>query len=265
MKAAGATRVRVEEYAAGEYLVASREHGAGVTSAKEEAFDTVQEVALHLVSRFVPFSAQPSQRDTEILSADAGLAAQTLASGQEESAAVVGDHAASSVIWPLDCASADSVDVELEPAEPTTLTLVEIDNGSERPLLTEEVRGFIPDEPTEHSVSQFIFGDNLALDRLVRQGQVADLAVGLIHDTKSNSRFSPDEFVELQNYVVSNLDAAGAFTGDSARYDRFVELSEAQSRVRAIEAERDIKIDFIRVADREAVACFDPTAGWPEF
>lgn len=51
MEAAGGTRIRVEEYAPGYYLVASREHGAGVTSPKEDAFDTVQEVALHLVSQ----------------------------------------------------------------------------------------------------------------------------------------------------------------------------------------------------------------------
>lgn len=46
---AGATGIRIEEYAAGEMLVAC-DLGAGVTSAKESAFDSAQEVAAHIVA-----------------------------------------------------------------------------------------------------------------------------------------------------------------------------------------------------------------------
>ena len=66
MEAAGGTRIRVEEYAPGYYLVASREHGAGVTSPKEDAFDTVQEVALHLVSQQAVARAREQEKAAEV-------------------------------------------------------------------------------------------------------------------------------------------------------------------------------------------------------
>lgn len=54
-------RVVVKEYAFG-WLVASREHGAACSSAKDEAFDTPQECAAHLVSRTAgPAATNPTQ------------------------------------------------------------------------------------------------------------------------------------------------------------------------------------------------------------
>ena len=121
------------------------------------------------------------------------------------------------------------------------------------------------EEPVAEPGSQFIFGDNLATDRLVRQGQIVDVADRLIQETRAAVTYDADEFANLQGEIVSNLDAAGSFTGDPARYQRFVELSDAQSHVRQIEQERDTKVSFIRTAEREAVATFDPEADWPLF
>lgn len=172
-------------------------------------------------------------------------------------------------VWPVEPAPVDAVFADIDTSQ---LALVALDDspigGGYRdgaPRLTEDIKDFAPDPIREGDVSQFIFGDNLALDRLVRQGQVADRATVLIHEARSRSRFDANEFNALQNYVVSNLDAAGSFTGDATRYARFVELSDAQTSIRKVESLRDAKIDFIRIADREAVACFDPQADWPEF
>lgn len=138
--------------------------------------------------------------------------------------------------------------------------------GGDLLAIGEDIKDFAPEEiEREPDVSQFIFGDNLALDRLVRQGQVADKAAVLIQDTRVRSKFSPDEFSALQNYVVRNLDEAGSFVGDPEKYTRFVELSDAQAAMRTIENLRDGKIDYIRTANRQEVALFDPNADWPEF
>ncbi len=99
----------------------------------------------------------------------------------------------------------------------------------------------------------------------MRQGQIVDVADRLIQETRAAVTYDADEFANLQGEIVSNLDAAGSFTGDPARYQRFVELSDAQSHVRQIEQERDTKVSFIRTAEREAVATFDPEADWPLF
>jgi hypothetical protein len=62
------------------------------------------------------------------------------------------------------------------------------------------------------------------------------------------------------------MDEAGTlFVGDPDRYDRFVELSNAQAAIRIVENLRDGKIDYIRTANRQEVALFDPNADWPEF
>lgn len=140
-----------------------------------------------------------------------------------------------------------------------------VEGPGELLAIGEEIKDFAPDENVDAGIAQFIFGDNLALDRLVRQGQVATRSAELIEEARAVSRFDLAEFTALQSYVVSNLDAAGGFTGDGARYARFVELSDVQGVIRNVEGERDAKIDFLRTAGREAVACFDPLAGWPEF
>lgn len=120
------------------------------------------------------------------------------------------------------------------------------------------------EHPQDYGGGAFIFGDNLAHDRLVRQGQVVNIAADMIAGIKANTGWNDGEFAALQNHVLRHLDAAGMYVGaDAVTYSRFVELSDTQSRIRRIEAHRDTGVEFIRTADRDAVAAFDPEAGWP--
>lgn len=131
------------------------------------------------------------------------------------------------------------------------------------PLLT-YTEGDEADEPIDEPKPQFIFGDNLATDRLVRIGQIAEHARTLIAETRAAIGWDGDEFAALQGYVVSHLNESGAFVGsDAAAFERFMRLSDAQRRERAIEIVRDEKQDHIRAAGHEAVAMFDVSADWP--
>ena len=121
-------------------------------------------------------------------------------------------------------------------------------------------------EDSDADASKYIFGDNLANDRLFRQGQITDKAELLIEQVTATVDGGDSDFADLQAYVVSNLNAAGAFVGqDQDKYRRFVELSDAKNRVAKIQQARAEKISFIRTAEREAVATFDPEADWPLF
>lgn len=122
---------------------------------------------------------------------------------------------------------------------------------------------FAPEEmPEEPGPGAFIFGDNLAHDRIVRIGQLAEQANMLIDAAKLG--YSESEHNAVRSHVVTNMNEAGAYAGgDQALFDRFIELERVTSRIRMIETFRDAQQDFIRTADREAVAAFDPEAGWP--
>lgn len=113
-----------------------------------------------------------------------------------------------------------------------------------------------------------IFGpanDNLPLLKLLKIGLLSEHAARLIARTRTGARFDAAEMQATRAYVVSHLDAAGAYVGGSPEtYDRFVELSNADSRVKAIEAYRDDASAAIRDSDsKEWVAAFVVEAGWP--
>lgn len=139
--------------------------------------------------------------------------------------------------------------------------------GGAEPVLTatfgDGLEAKLVDEPEAETT--FVFGDHLPTDRLVRQGQVADHAARLIAEMRELVNWDNAEFAAAQSHVVTHMNqATGAYMGGNAGlYDRFVTLSEAQNRIRAIEAVRDEKIDFLLIADREAVVTFDYEAGWP--
>ena len=124
---------------------------------------------------------------------------------------------------------------------------------------------FAPDEiepEPEHAAGAFIFGDNLAHDRIIRIGQLSEHANTLIDAAKVG--YSDAEHDAVRSHVVSNLNEAGAYVGgNQALFDRFIELESLTARVRRIEIYRDQRQDFIRSADREAVASFEPETGWP--
>lgn len=108
----------------------------------------------------------------------------------------------------------------------------------------------------------FIFGDNLAHDRIVRIGQLAVRASVLIDVAKAS--YDEAEHNAVRSHVVTNMNEAGAYTGgDQARFNRFIALEAVVAQVRSIEQFRDAQQDYIRNAMHEAVAAFDPEAGWP--
>lgn len=124
---------------------------------------------------------------------------------------------------------------------------------------------FAPDEiepEPEHAAGAFIFGDNLAHDRIIRIGQLSEHANTLIDAAKVG--YSDAEHIFVHSHVVTNMNEAGAYVGGRQDlFDRFIELEAVTSRIRRIEMHRDERQDFIRSADREAVAAFDPSQGWP--
>ena len=124
---------------------------------------------------------------------------------------------------------------------------------------------FAPDEiepEPEHSPGAFIFGDNLAHDRLVRIGQLTEHANTLLDAAKAG--YSDNEHDALRSHVVTNMNEAGAYVGGRQDlFDRFIALEGVTGLVRRIEMYRDERQDFIRSADRDAVAAFEPSVGWP--
>tara|TARA_R110000868_G_scaffold300642_3_gene561094 strand:- start:5922 stop:6974 length:1053 start_codon:yes stop_codon:yes gene_type:complete len=124
---------------------------------------------------------------------------------------------------------------------------------------------FAPDEiepEPEHSPGAFIFGDNLAHDRIIRIGQLSEHATDLIAAAKSG--YSDNEHDAVRSHVVTNMNEAGAYVGGRQDlFDRFIELETVTGLIRRIEIYRDERQDFIRSADRDAVAAFEPAAGWP--
>lgn len=122
----------------------------------------------------------------------------------------------------------------------------------------------VDDHDSENSAPTYVFGDNLANDRLIRQGQISEKAEQLISAIELAVDEGDSEFSDLQAYVVSNLDASGIFVGlDHGKYNRFVDLSEARRRKEVIARVRSEKIAYIRTAERAEVAAFDPEADWP--
>jgi len=158
----------------------------------------------------------------------------------------------------------DLIDADFEDAPDLGAELLEDEDFALPELPAPDPLDFAPDEiePENHSPGAFIFGDNLAHDRLVRIGQLAEQANALLDAAKAG--YSDAEHDAVRSHVVTNMNAAGAYVGgDQAMFDRFIALETVTARVRRIERYRDERQDFIRSADREAVAAFEPAAGWP--
>lgn len=184
--------------------------------------------------------------------------------GETEGAGAAGGHGLFQDSSGNDYPEAADLDLPALPAvEGADAEFEEISDDDPLALPEPDPEDFDPEPVEEEQAGAFIFGDNLANDRLMRQGQIANHAAFLIAMARETSNFDADEFSDLQGYVVSNLDAAGAFTGEQAKYARFVELSDIQAYINAVAAARDEKVDYIRTANHEQVATFDPEADWP--
>lgn len=164
---------------------------------------------------------------------------------------------------------AEAADFADEPDEPIDADFTELD-VLEPEALTDDFAGALLEgadlgaevlEENEPS-GAFIFGDNLAHDRIVRIGQLAVRASVLIDVAKAS--YDEAEHNAVRSHVVTNMNEAGAYTGgDQARFNRFIALEAVVAQVRSIEQFRDAQQDYIRNAMHEAVAAFDPEAGWP--
>lgn len=195
MEAAGGTRIRVEEYAPGYYLVASREHGAGVTSPKEDAFDTVQEVALHLVSQQAVArareqakaeAAEASEATNEVSNTaeiDAIIAANSAPAGSADAGEwEMGDGLARDHIPVGDAGSgddggadADGGDVGSEPAESgLALSGVEADEAIDAEFEEPAAEGADLPEVEEQIEPELIRIENDPGDMPVREPEAGD-------------------------------------------------------------------------------------------
>jgi hypothetical protein len=157
-----------------------------------------------------------------------------------------------------------TIDADFEDAPDLGAELLEDEDFTLPELPAPEPLDFAPDEiePEDHSPGAFIFGDNLAHDRIVRIGQLSERATELIAAAKAG--YSDNEHDAVRSHVVTNMNEAGAYVGGRQDlFDRFIELETVTGLIRRIEMHRDERQDFIRSADREAVAAFEPAAGWP--
>jgi hypothetical protein len=159
----------------------------------------------------------------------------------------------------------EPLDADFEDASDLGAELLDDEAFAHGELPAPDPLDFAPDEiepEPEHSPGAFIFGDNLAHDRIVRIGQLSEHATELIAAAKAG--YSDSEHDAVRSHVVTNLNEAGAYVGGNPKlFDRFIELETVTARIRRIEIYRDERQDFIRSADREAVASFDPSQGWP--
>lgn len=286
---AGATRIRIEEYTPGHWLAASREHGAGVTSDKDEAFDTVQEVATHLVRQQTAVSSAPDLSRPRSDGADSvgagddlgggeepatGHSQQGLSEGSEAQDEAYGEVGGDTETGALDQTPSESdvgcgesaatgdapgedalvvvLDdpIDADFAEPEAPTAeLEGDDLAELPALEFSAEMAEYEEAVEGSVAYF--GDDLPTMRLKKMGRLAQIAAEKVAGELAFVNWSDDEFNAVQSHVVSNLNkATGAYTGDRQDlYNRFVELSEAQAMIATINRHRDQSIAYINAAD----------------
>lgn len=162
-------------------------------------------------------------------------------------------------------AESDLIDADFEDAPDLGSELLDDEAFAVPELEAPPPEDFAPDEiepEPEHAAGAFIFGDNLAHDRIIRIGQLSEHANTLIDAAKVG--YSDAEHDAVRSHVVTHMNEAGAYVGgNQALFDRFIELESLTARVRRIEIYRDQRQDFIRSADREAVASFEPETGWP--
>jgi hypothetical protein len=182
--------------------------------------DTPEEAAAWLVALYertkAPAVIVEAVSDEEDSETGAAEATPPTTEEQDRMAPDLAEHhpvvACAPAIWPLERAPApiDAVYADIDRSAPPLIGLHDTAMGGqysgEAPRLTESIKDFAPDEiapEPEPDVSQFIFGDNLALDRLVRQGQVADKAAVLIQETRLKTR--PAELRDAQHGRGGNV------------------------------------------------------------
>lgn len=114
------------------------------------------------------------------------------------------------------------------------------------------------EHPEEYGASVAIFGDNLDQKRTAAIGLVMRYARSLMPFWTSDSDIA---LIELRNYAMGA--AEGRWPQDEQRAAELQEMEATLSRMNAIAAARDAKVEFLESATREEVEAFDPEANWP--
>ena len=117
---------------------------------------------------------------------------------------------------------------------------------------------FAPDEikPQEDQSGAFIFGDNLH--------QLRTAAIGLVVQAALNRQPAGIDYArlsELRNFVMGVSEQR--WPDDPAKREELDTLEATERRRRAIDADRDARVEWIMEANREDLAAYDPEAGWP--
>lgn len=260
----------------------------------EDTPDTAEEAAAWLVERFKPVAVLSEAEETAAHESDSETGEEPSGKSAPDGVVLEGSDAGDAVGVDLSDAAiglsdvgradggseagddealgslartsvdADPIDADFEETPDLGAELLDDEDFTLPELPAPEPEDFAPDEiePEDHSPGAFIFGDNLAHDRIVRIGQLSERATELIAEAKVG--YSDAEHDAVRSHVVTHMNAAGAYVGDNPKlFGRFIELETVTARIRRIEIYRDERQDFIRSADREAVASFDPAAGWP--
>jgi hypothetical protein len=191
----------------------------------------------------------------DLFDADPGSAGSGVVRGEGEAWEPNAEHSPDDAI--VDAIFEDAPDLGSELLDDEAFAVPELEAPPPEDFAPDEIEP----EP-EHAAGAFIFGDNLAHDRIIRIGQLSEHANTLIDAAKVG--YSDAEHDAVRSHVVTHMNEAGAYVGgNQALFDRFIELESLTARVRRIEIYRDQRQDFIRSADREAVASFEPETGWP--
>lgn len=158
---------------------------------------------------------------------------------------------------------ADASVAEPEPALERSAGASEDSEGSidadfSEPLPEQLGQELAEEHPEEYAASVAIFGDNLDQKRTAAIGLVMRYARSLMPFWTSDSDIA---LIELRNYAMGA--AEGRWAQDEHRARELQEMEATLSRMNAIAAARDAKVEFLESATREEVEAFDPEANWP--
>ena len=201
-----------------------------------------------LVARFaVAPAAEPEQTPAHEAHSETG--------SEEEKAGTAGHPVDSAIddVSAVEPASAPSADDDVSNAG--NADPLDADFSEPLPELGQELA---EEHPEEYAASVAIFGDNLDQKRTAAIGLVMRHARSLMPFWTSDSDIA---LIELRNYAMGA--AEGRWAQDEHRARELQEMEATLSRMNAIAAARDAKVEFLESATREEVEAFDPEANWP--
>lgn len=262
-------RVRVEQYRPGAWLVAAPLFGSGCTSDKDEAFDTPQEVAAHLVKHSA--SERALFDPATVAGVDVAPALDAEAEGgqdaQEPDAPLTdvlsfdtGSPEAGAIAASGDLVSEAPIDADFDlgvfsvEAPPTDGSFL-LEN---RPDDIEVEEPTQREQPTDPGGVAY-FGDNIHTIKLAKMGRLSQIARAAKDALQEGWTLA--EFASLQNLVV-RIDRGEAPDDPEARA-RFVAISERSAAMARVDAFREQRESELEAAERPGIEAFDPEAGWP--